>query len=64
MVKQQTADRLANPDYIDAPFISNHDTTRISAQCVNNEEQMKFAAGIDDDDAGQSLWFITEKSWG
>ena len=26
MVKQQTADRLANPDYIDAPFISNHDT--------------------------------------
>ena len=46
MVKQQTADRLANPDYIDAPFISNHDTTRISAQCVNNEEQMKFAAGL------------------
>ncbi len=36
----------ANPNYIDAPFISNHDTTRISAQCVNDEENMKFSAGI------------------
>ncbi len=35
-----------NPDYIDAPFVSNHDTTRISAMCVNNEEQMKMAAGL------------------
>ena len=35
-----------NPNFIDAPFISNHDTTRISAQCVNNEEQMKMAAGL------------------
>ena len=36
----------SNPDYIDAPFISNHDTTRISAQCVNNPDQMKMAAGL------------------
>lgn len=35
-----------NTEFIDAPFISNHDTTRISAQCVNNEDQMKMAAGI------------------
>ncbi len=35
-----------NSDYIDAPFVSNHDTTRISAMCVNNEEQMKMAAGL------------------
>lgn len=38
--------RSKNPDYIDAPFISNHDTTRVSAQAVNNEEQMKLAAGL------------------
>jgi glycosidase len=38
--------RKGNTDFIDAPFISNHDTTRISAQCVNNEEQMKMAAGV------------------
>lgn len=35
-----------NSDFIDAPFISNHDTTRISAQCVNDEAQMKLAAGL------------------
>jgi alpha-amylase len=35
-----------NKEFIDAPFISNHDTTRISAQCVNNEDQMKMAAGM------------------
>lgn len=35
-----------NPDYIDSPFLSNHDNTRISAQCVNNEDQMKLAAGV------------------
>lgn len=38
--------RESNPDYIDAPFLSNHDTTRVSAQCMNNEELMKMAAGI------------------
>lgn len=38
--------RSSNEDYIDAPFISNHDTTRVSAQCVNNEDQMKLAAGL------------------
>ena len=36
----------ANPNYIDAPFLSNHDNTRISAQCVNDENLMKMAAGI------------------
>lgn len=36
----------ANPAFIDAPFVSNHDTTRISAQCVNDEDQMKMSAGM------------------
>ncbi len=35
-----------NPAFIDAPFISNHDTTRVSAQCVNDEDQMKMSAGM------------------
>lgn len=36
----------SNENYIDAPFISNHDTTRVSAQCVNDEDAMKFSAGL------------------
>ncbi len=35
-----------NPDYIDSPFVSNHDNTRISAQCVNDPKLMKMAAGV------------------
>ncbi|MFV0344102.1 MAG: alpha-amylase family glycosyl hydrolase [Anaerocolumna sp.] len=35
-----------NQEFMDAPFVSNHDTTRISAQCVNNEDQMKMVAGM------------------
>lgn len=38
--------KTGNPNFIDAPFVSNHDTTRISAQCVNDEAQMKLAAGL------------------
>ncbi len=35
-----------NPNYIDSPFLSNHDNTRISAQYANDANQMKMAAGI------------------
>lgn len=38
--------KAGNSSFIDAPFVSNHDTTRISAQCVNNEDQMKMSAGM------------------
>lgn len=38
--------RAQNPDYIDAPFVSNHDTTRIGAQLNYKEDQMKYAAGL------------------
>lgn len=34
------------PDYIDAPFLSNHDTSRLSAQYVNDVQKMKLAAGL------------------
>jgi len=33
-------------DFIDAPFLSNHDTSRISAHYVNDARKMKFAAGL------------------
>ncbi len=35
-----------NPDFIDAPFISNHDTGRIANACVNDETMMKLSAGL------------------
>lgn len=38
--------RAQNPAYIDAPFISNHDTARVGAQYAYNEAQMKYAAGL------------------
>lgn len=38
--------RAQNPAYIDAPFISNHDTTRVGAQLYYEEDQMKYAAGL------------------
>lgn len=33
-------------DYIDAPFITNHDTARLSNTLQNNPDKIKYAAGI------------------
>ena len=38
--------RANNPDYIDAPFLSNHDQARISAALRNNADKMKLAADM------------------
>ena len=46
LIQMDESYATSNQDYIDVPFLSNHDTTRISAQCVDDLEQMKFAAGI------------------
>ncbi len=35
-----------NSSFIDAPFLSNHDTSRISAQYINDARKMKLAAGL------------------
>lgn len=35
-----------NPNFVDAPFLSNHDTSRISAHYMNDLSKMKLAAGI------------------
>ena len=46
LVRLNESYQKGNPEFIDAPFVSNHDTTRISAQCVNDENQMKMSAGM------------------
>lgn len=35
-----------NPNYIDALFLTNHDMGRVAEACVNNEKNMKMAAGL------------------
>ena len=35
-----------NPNYIDAPFLSNHDQVRIANTLANNENNLKMAAGL------------------
>ncbi|MCD7954836.1 MAG: alpha amylase [Lachnospiraceae bacterium] len=46
MVKWQEDFSAENPDYIDAAFISNHDTGRISNALVSDENDVKMAAGL------------------
>ncbi len=36
----------SNPDYIDAPFLSNHDVGRIAGFCSANEQKTKLAAAM------------------
>jgi len=35
-----------NENYIDAVFLTNHDMGRVAEACVNNEKNMKMAAGL------------------
>ena len=44
--KADTAYRSANPDYIDAPFLSNHDVGRIAGFAGRDENKMKMAAAM------------------
>ena len=46
MISYQEQFAAKNPDYIDAPFLSNHDQVRISNSLGNNEEHLKMAAGM------------------
>ena len=46
MVNFQTAFSAQNPDFIDAPFIANHDMGRVSNILVKDEDAMKMACGI------------------
>ena len=44
--KADTAYRASNPNYIDAPFLSNHDVGRIAGFAGRNENKMKMAAAM------------------
>ena len=44
--KADTAYRGMNPDYIDAPFLSNHDVGRIAGFAGRDENKMKMAASM------------------
>ena len=44
--KADTAYRASNPDYIDAPFLSNHDVGRIAGFAGRDENKMKMAAAM------------------
>ena len=44
--KADTAYRGMNPDYIDAPFLSNHDVGRIAGFAAHDENKMKMAAAM------------------
>ncbi len=46
LTQSETVYGAINPDFINAPFLSNHDTSRISAHYINDLGKMKFAAGI------------------
>ena len=44
--KADAAYRASNPDYIDAPFLSNHDVGRIAGFASRDENKMKMAAAM------------------
>lgn len=46
MLKYQNDFSKKNPDYIDAPFLSNHDMARIANTLVNDPDKIKTAAGL------------------
>jgi glycosidase len=46
MIDYQTTYSASNPDYIDAPFITNHDQVRVANNLNCDAGDMKMAAGI------------------
>ncbi len=46
MVRYQEDFGDNNPEYIDAPFLTNHDMPRVANALNNNEEALKRAAGL------------------
>ena len=46
MVKYQDLYSANNPDYIDAPFLANHDMARLAGSYISVPDKMKMAAGM------------------
>ncbi len=46
MLKYQEDFSAENPDYIDAPFLTNHDMVRVANNLRNDENDLKMACGL------------------
>ena len=46
LMKYDSRFSVYNENYIDALFLTNHDMGRVAEACVNNEKNMKMAAGL------------------
>ena len=46
MVRYQNEFSQINPDYIDAPFLTNHDMGRVSNALMNDDNDIKMAGGL------------------
>ena len=46
MIDYQTTYSSRNPNYIDAPFLTNHDQVRVANNLIGDEEKLKMAAGL------------------
>ncbi len=46
MLKYQEDFSASNPDYIDAPFITNHDMGRVANALQSDEDDLKLACGL------------------
>jgi glycosidase len=46
MLNYQETYSAANPDYIDAVFLTNHDQVRVANNLISNEDNLKMAAGL------------------
>lgn len=46
MVEYQELYGAQNPNYIDAPFLTNHDQVRVANNLSNDENDLKMAAGL------------------
>lgn len=59
--KADTAYRGANPDYIDAPFLSNHDVGRIAGFCAGDEGKIKLAGAMNLFMSGSAFLYYGEE---
>ena len=59
--KADAAYRGANPDYIDAPFLSNHDVGRIAGFCAGDERKIKLAGTMNLFMSGSAFLYYGEE---
>lgn len=59
--KADAAYRGANPDYIDAPFLSNHDVGRIAGFCAGDEGKIKLAGTMNLFMSGSAFLYYGEE---